>query len=190
MSDRPGPSVLHLRDLCEPHPDRPVWSVTFGAACADASAVCLDSQNHAQPVLFQIDGIPSTEVLTEVLIVWDAVDDTIRRFNADLEVATEYGAYGIAALIMPELTGLTVIERSVKNKGLGFDFWLGSIDDPGGLFQRKARLEVSGIRRGSESIVKSRVRMKLEQIAPSDALAPGYVCVIEFGTPRVWITEK
>jgi ribosomal protein S18 acetylase RimI-like enzyme len=28
---------------------------------------------------------------------------------------------------MPHLTGLTVIERSVKDKGLGFDFWLGDI---------------------------------------------------------------
>ncbi|MEC4819430.1 MAG: hypothetical protein SAK29_40100 [Scytonema sp. PMC 1069.18] len=77
----------------------------------------------------------------------------MRRFNADTEVATEYGAYGIAALLMPYLTGLTVIERSIKGKSLGFDFWLGSIDDPNTLFQRKARLEVSGIRKGSQNII-------------------------------------
>jgi len=99
-------------------------------------------------------------------------------------------AYGIAALLMPYLTGLTVIERSIKGTSFGFDFWLGSIDDPNSLFQRKARLEVSGIRRGSESIIKSRVKMKLEQISPSDTLSPGYVCVVEFGTPRTRIVEK
>lgn len=106
------------------------------------------------------------------------------------EVATEYGAYGIAALLMPYITGLTVIERSIKGKNFGFDFWLGSIDNLSTLFQRKARLEVSGIRRGSKSIVESRVKMKLEQISPSDTLSPGYVCVVEFGTPGTRIIEK
>jgi hypothetical protein len=91
---------------------------------------------------------------------------------------------------MPSLTKLTVIERSIKGRGFGFDFWLGSIDDPQTLFQRKARLEVSGIRQGSQSILQSRVNMKLEQISPSDALSPGYVCVVEFGTPRARIVQK
>ena len=97
---------------------------------------------------------------------------------------------GIAALLLPHLTKLTVIERAVKGKGFGFDFWLGSIDDPDFLFQRKARLEVSGIRKGSDSIFQSRVKMKLEQIQPSDTLSPGYVCVVEFGTPRTRIVKK
>ncbi|MEM6427216.1 MAG: hypothetical protein AAGF66_11045 [Cyanobacteria bacterium P01_H01_bin.119] len=65
----------------------------------------------------QINGIQSCSVELQ----WDAIDDTIRRFNADEEVATEYGAYGIAALIMPHLTNLTIIERSVKDKGLGIE---------------------------------------------------------------------
>jgi hypothetical protein len=34
---------------------------------------------------------------------------------------------------MPYLTGLTVIERSIKGTSFGFDFWLGSIDDPNSL---------------------------------------------------------
>ncbi|PZD73107.1 hypothetical protein C1752_02748 [Acaryochloris thomasi RCC1774] len=114
----------------------------------------------------------------------------MRRFNADREVATEYGAYGIAALVMPYLTNLTVIERSVKGKGFGFDFWLGSIDSAGGGFQRKARLEVSGIRRGAEAVIQSRVNIKLRQISPSDTAAPGYVSVVEFSTPRVHVVEK
>jgi hypothetical protein len=68
--------------------------------------------------------------------------------------------------------------------GCGFDFWLGSIDNPDTLFQRKARLEVSGIRNGSQSIIQSRVNMKLKQISPSDTVAPGYICIVELGTPR------
>ncbi|MBW4667344.1 MAG: hypothetical protein KME60_07895 [Cyanomargarita calcarea GSE-NOS-MK-12-04C] len=180
------PKLLHLNALCQSKPERPGWSLTFGATCQDGAAVCLDDQNHPYRVTLQIDGIQDTEVELQ----WNAIDDTVRRFNADQEVATEYGAYGIAALLMPYLTGLTVIERSIKGKGFGFDFWLGSIDNPDTLFQRKARLEVSGIRKGSESIIQSRAKMKLEQISPSDTLSPGYVCVVEFSTPRTRIIEK
>ena len=177
---------LHLSDLCEERLERPGWSLTFGATCAEAAAGCLDDQGHPHSIVLQID----CQQTCEMELHWNAVDDTIRRFNADQEVATEYGAYGIAALVMPALTNLTVIERSVKGKGLGFDFWLGSADNVDTLFQRKARLEVSGIRKGSESIIQSRVKIKLKQINPSDTVAPGYVSVIEFGTPKARIVEK
>ena len=166
--------------------ERPGWSLTFGAFCAEAAAVCLDERGLAEGVLLRVDGIQ----LCEIALRWDTVSDDTRRFNADVEVATEYGAYGVSALIMPYLTNLTVIERSVKGKGFGFDFWLGSIDDLDTVFQRKARLEVSGIRQGAESAVQSRVNMKLRQISPSDTMAPGYVAVIEFGTPRARVVEK
>jgi hypothetical protein len=96
----------------------------------------------------------------------------------------------VAALIMPYLTNLTVIERSVKGKGFGFDFWLGVNDGSDGLLQRKARLEVSGIRRGTAAMLQSRVNMKLSRISPSDAIAPGYVVVVEFGNPKARVVEK
>jgi hypothetical protein len=177
--------TLNLEDLTRNLPDRPGWSVIFGATCAAAAAICLDDQGHQSPINLRVTGLnPSV-----IAIDWPMVDSTTRRFNADTEVATEYGAYGIAALVMPYLTGLTVIERSIKGAGLGFDFWLGAVDDHQ-LFQRKARLEVSGIRRGTESQLQSRVRIKLKQITPSDSVAPGYACVVEFGTPEARIVEK
>jgi hypothetical protein len=178
--------TLYLNDLGQDRPERPGWSVTFGMACADAAAVCLDNRGHPQPVIFQVEGIQACTIEVD----WDPVDDTMRRFNADQEVATEYGAYGVAALIMPYLTNLTVIERSVKGKGFGFDFWLGANDGSDGLLQRKARLEVSGIRQGTTAMLQSRVNMKLNQITPSDAIAPGYVVVVEFGNPKARVVEK
>jgi hypothetical protein len=32
--------------------------------------------------------------------------------------------------------------------------------------------------------------MKLKQISPSDTVAPGYVAVVEFGTPRARVVAK
>lgn len=186
MTGRSPIATLHLNELYQNRPERPGWSLTFGAICAEAAAVCLEDQGHPAQVALQIDGSQSCIIELQ----WLAPDDITRRFNADQEVATEYGAYGIAALIMPYLTNLTIIERSVKSKDFGFDFWLGSIDHSDTLFQRKARLEVSGIRKGSEALIQSRVNMKLRQISPSDTLAPGYITVIEFGTPKSRIVEK
>lgn len=178
--------TLDLSDLRKAKPERPGWSLTFGASCAEAAAVCLEERGHSNQVFMQIDGMRTCTAKIER----GFVDSTMQRFNADREVATEYGAYGIAALVMPYLTNLTVIERSVKGRGFGFDFWLGEIGDTAGVFQRKARLEVSGIRQGAEAVIQSRVKIKLKQIDPSDAMAPGYVAVIEFGTPRARIVEK
>ena len=101
MTDPSSATTLQLNDLCRDKPERPGWSITFGATCADAAAVCLDDQAHPQQVILQTDGTQSCAIKLQ----WEAIDDTIRRFNADQEVATEYGAYGIAALVMPYLTG-------------------------------------------------------------------------------------
>lgn len=70
----------------------------------------------------------------------------------------------------------------VSRQGTGFDFWLGSDSDS--LFEATAILEVSGIRRGTASAVRRRVREKLAQVEKSLHLGLAtYVSVIEFGTP-------
>jgi hypothetical protein len=156
----------------------PGLSSAYGAQLAQAAAVCLENRKHKSGVTFRLAGIRSAQFLLE----WPAVDDRARRSHGDLQEATERGAYGIAILIVCDITGMVVVERSAKD--LGFDYWLGSGDDDSDeLFARKARLEVSGILSGSRSEAQARVRRKREQVKPSDHLAPGYVAVVEFGTP-------
>jgi len=90
--------------------------------------------------------------------------------------------------LVPEISDLTVVERS--KKGAGFDYWLGEKNDGGPLFQGKARLEVSGIRTGSESAVESRVKQKLRQTQPSDGTLPAIIIVVEFGSPQSVVVRK
>ena len=149
---------INLNDLCIDKPERPGWSKTFGGYCADAAAVCLEDQGHTNSSILHIDG----DYNHQFEISWSEVTDEMRRFQNDDQVAIEFGAYGISALIIPKLTNLTIIERS--KKGTGFDFWLGSIDDPAPLFQKKARLEVSGIGNGTEKDIRSRVNTKLNKL--------------------------
>ena len=89
-------------------------------------------------------------------------------------------------MLVRTLTDFTVIERSFK--GPGFDYWLGHDD---GLFQGKARLEVSGIRNGTEAQVNQRVKEKLNQITPSDHTGlPAYIVVVEFKQPQSRVVKK
>ncbi len=120
---------------------------------------------------------------------WSPVDDQQRRTYADMQEATELGACGVAILVVREATAKVVVERS--KKGTGFDYWLGdNADDDGPLFGGKTRLEVSGILTGTQSQIDSRMKQKKGQIAPSDHVAPGFVAVVEFGTPIACLESK
>jgi len=53
---------LQLYDLCQNKPARPGWSITFGATCAEAAAVCLEDQGHRDHVMLQNDGMQACEI--------------------------------------------------------------------------------------------------------------------------------
>ena len=150
---------------------------------AQAAVVCLDDQGHRSGVLLTIEGT----FTAEFILSWSQrVTRANRRFWGDLEEATEQGAQAVAILLIRALTGFTIIERS--RKGTGFDWRLGNEDN---LFQGKARLEVSGILRGSRKRINARIKARIEQTAQSDDLAlPAYVVVVEFGTPRAKVHER
>jgi len=151
----------------------------LGAFFSEAGAVCLDEQGHKNGVDFSIQG-NFTDIFK---LYWQEVTDQMRQFWNDDEVATENAAYGLACLLIRELTPFKFIQKS--KKGPGFDFWLGRKDDF--LFQKKARLEVSGIRSGEQSDIKVRLRRKKKQIKPSSL--PVYIIVVEFGTPQSKVEE-
>lgn len=165
--------MLNLSDLAN---GLPAISPAFGQYLAEAGAVCLESQGHANGQELSVQGIHSQVYPLR----WPEVTDQMERCLNDPEVATEHGAVGIAVLLMKCLIGYAVIQRS--RKGTGFDYWLG--DETDMPFQNKARLEVSGIRNGDQKTVKTRVRQKLMQAKVSDETRlPAYVVVVEFGQP-------
>jgi hypothetical protein len=152
---------------------------------AEAAAVCLESQKHQPLVQLGHAGLTPKELR----LVWPTVDDQQRRTYADMQEATELGACGVAILVVKEATAKVVVERS--KKGTGFDYWLGDTSDDNGLpFAGASRLEVSGILTGTKSQIQSRIKQKKGQLAPSDHLAPGFVAVVEFGTPIACVENK
>jgi hypothetical protein len=175
VKDNSTTQGIHLTTLKH---GMPGMTSAFGESIAEAAAVCLEDQKHASGVKMHVDGKYSTAFCVH----WDVTTDQIRSCWADPNVTTEHGAYGIAFLLVSNLTGLTVVERS--RRGTGFDFWLGSEGNGDLLFQQKTRLEVSGIRRGTKSDIISRIREKLNQTQRSQGAFPALVVVVEFGHPR------
>jgi len=149
---------------------------------AEAAGVCLEHRQHTSGAHLTVQGI-ATETFE---IHWQAVTEKMQRCWGDLQAATEHGAYGVAFLLIMDLTEYTIIERSYK--GTGFDYWLGKKNDD--LFQKKARLEVSGILAGEEKEIKDRVRQKKKQTDPSDGKRPAYIVVVEFSAPTARVVKK
>jgi hypothetical protein len=148
---------------------------------AEAAGVCLDDQGHAPGCLLTVEGCRDCHLA----LFFCSVDATRRATWNDQEEATEQGAYGVALLLLHEIEGQTVITRS--RKGTGFDYWVGK--NEGALFQQKARLEVSGIRRGGSAIVERRVRQKTQQAGPGRGGIQTYVAIIEYSAPLARVVE-
>lgn len=153
-----------------------------GALMAEAASVCLEDPGHGLSVALSVSG----DVTATVLLHRLPVDERAKWSHNDEEKATENGAYGVALLVLRDLTGLTVLLQS--RRGSGFDFWLGP--ESGFLFQAGARLEVSGIRRGDEPTIRRRLRSKLRQMERSRHWAPAYVAVVEFSQPTLKVIKQ
>ena len=171
--------MLNLNDLGE---GLPAITPVFGMALAEAGGVCLESQGHVEGDQLHVIGDSNKRYS----LAWPLVTEQAIRCWNDPEVTTEHGAVGVAVLLAKKEIGYAVIERS--RKGTGFDYWMG--DESVIPFQGKARLEISGIRRGDSSDIKARVRQKLKQTDQSDGLLPAYVIVVEFGSPLAEVRRK
>lgn len=151
-----------------------------GSFMLQACLVCLDNQGHQSDVNFELYGIKEANIRLN----WEQeVSQKIRRNWSDLQEATEYGAVALAIICAEEFSSYDTVERS--SKGTGFDYWLGEEDELG-IFQRKARLEVSGILKETASnTVTKRVREKLNQVkTSSEEDLDIHVFVADFKTPK------
>jgi hypothetical protein len=164
----------------------PALSVGARNSMMEACMICFESRGHKSGVELKVQG----SFVGTFTINWRyTITDNMRHYWQDEGEATEYAAYGIALLLIEELTGYTALQRA--NKGFGFDFWLGYNDEKLLVSaKRQARLEVSGIRQGNRRQILSRVRQKLAQTDVSNGQHPAYVAVVEFGTPMAQVVTK
>lgn len=100
---------------------------------AECASVCFEDRSHTAGVSIKVVGLANTEFA----VLWETVTDVQRRTYNDLVEATEHGAYGVAIILLREITGKKAIDRS--KKGPGFDYWIGDTDDYELIFRNKAQ---------------------------------------------------
>jgi hypothetical protein len=152
-----------------------------GGNLAQACSVCLDDQKH--PVVCRLSVVGRFEGTLSV-----------RRLPVTLQMrltfgfesrVTEEGASCLAILLLLHHTGRRVAWES---KGFnGYDYFLG--DDPTFPFRGGARMEVSGIRNGTDYQIASRVKEKSDRFHGYGHLATVYIVVVEFSRPEVRVIE-
>ena len=180
MSEARDGRELNLEDLADG--PMPGMSPEVGGSLAQAGGVCLDSQRHLPGVVLSVTGVSSANYS----LFWAPIDDQARKSWNDDQEATEYGASAIAVLLVQNQLGYAITSRA--RKGTGFDYWLGR-DSFTAPFKDEARLEVSGIRSGTSTAIRKRVRAKRQQVAQRSSPLPGFVVVVEFSCPQAVLAQ-
>lgn len=167
-----------------------------GGYLVQAAIVCLEESNHASGVALAVDG----DLQADPEVYWDPLPNPEQvRHSWDPDDATEQGACALAVLLIDKFTDYTIVERAAKRlgsrRGSGFDYWLDHKDSlqsqPSDLQLFGARLEVSGVRKGSRADVVARSKQKVNQTKQSDFLnIPAYVVVVEFSAPQSTVIRR
>lgn len=157
----------------------PSVTPAMGEMLFEACSICLHAHNHPNPAKLTVYG----DIGNSFSIGYLRVTQQMQRTYADQDRTTECAAEAVAIVLITQETDYTVIERSMKKTGI--DYWLGKKEDAGvPLFQKKARLEISGIFKGDRGKVDGRVKTKIAQVQQSASTGlPSYIVVTEFSSP-------
>ncbi len=158
----------------------PALSPATAADLVEAAAVCLIESGHQPNVPLEVRPPPAST------LAFSQPDERAFASRADPQEATERGATAVALALLKARTGYGVVERARKRTGC--DWYLGD-DDDGPPFQKKHRMEVSGIREEDDSKLRQRVNQKRNQLARGSDDRPGYVVVVGFATPVAVVEE-
>lgn len=167
----PANPALPIHDMSARHQG---LTQETAASYLQAARVCLD-RHHESPTLFGVDA-PSGHM--DALVQWEKTDERIRGAWANDDDATSDGAYA-CALAALELTESLVALRRAETR-TGADYYVGppgtSLED----LEEALRFEVSGVDRGAPSVVRERLKAKLDQAIRGESNLPAMAGVVGF----------
>lgn len=164
----------------------PTLTPRMAATLSESACFLLSKANHRSPQTLTLnkDILKKNGDSENINLYWTQEITEAHEFTyPDLQNTAEWGASAIAIMLAKEITGCEGLERTYKEGG--FDYWLGEVESSNPLIiEKKYRLEVSGIINGTNSQIKSRVKVKLKQVSPSNGNGfPAHIIVVEFSRP-------
>ena len=157
---------------------------TAGAFLSESAEFCLFKNDHPGPVTLNITG----DAETYGVLQWSRPTDekSAERTYGNRKEAAEHGACAVAIIVVTQLEKFPDVAKSPIETGM--DYWMTG-DDDAEIFL--ARLEVSGIFKGSSSQIGSKLKTKLEQTkASDDTKLPAYAAIVEFGSPEIRVSKR
>lgn len=161
--------------------------------CINGLKVALQYQKHKPGIEVPISGFAESNLELH----WKVLENT--RGWADKDLATEFGACGIAFVIAELMANYVVVDSAPKGKG--FDFWLvheseldklEQIDEIDFLSSKNinfVRMEVSGTQ--SKKLANQRRKEKMAQTCKSDHTGiPACVVIADFESPQLYMDMK
>jgi hypothetical protein len=164
---------VHLRQL-ELHRRHPGLTEPIASSYAEAASVCL-ARHHIPPVecaVWDADGERA------VSLEWDVPDPRTWAAWANEIDATEAGAVGLVLGMLESCTGHVAVRRAETRTGA--DYYVGPADAGYDDLEHCWRLEISGVDRGSASVIRRRVTEKIWQTRRGSSNLPALVGVVGF----------
>ena len=149
----------------------------------EAARVCLE-RHHRSPADFDLD---RNGTRSGVVIEWQPPNARTRGAWANETDATEAGASACALAAVELIDGLVAVRRA--ETGTGADHYVAppgaSADD----LEDCLRLEVSGVDRGPEQVVRQRLNAKLRQAAAGNSNLPALAGVVGFRARLIAVAD-
>lgn len=171
-----------LPDLRDLHWRHPGLTASLCESYAEAASICL-SRHHEPPAQIAI-ARGSSVCRREV--DWPPPDDRAKRAWANRDEATRDGAYSLSLAGVEAEYGLVAVSRA--DTGTGADYYIAPPGEHEDL-ENAYRLEVSGIDRGGESDIRSRLQQKILQVRNGLSGGPALVAVVGFAARRIALKE-
>ena len=170
---------LRIQDLDARHP-----GLTKGVATAycEAAEVCLE-RHHSPPTDLIVERGKQINAITE----WQTPNERTKNAWANEIDTTEAGAYCVALAAIELTDNLVAIRRAETHTGA--DYYVAPRGVSPADLEAAFRLEVSGMNEGNQTLVKTRLRQKLEQTARGRSSLPAIAAVVAFSPLQIAIAD-
>lgn len=180
-------SEIRLEDLSDSS-RFPIHAGGTHVSMVEKCAFCMGNCSHTTGVTLNVKDVSSLENF-QFTLHWDVpYDDRLQAAHADANESAEKSAIAIAFLLMTQLFPYMVVRQAKRRTHVDYYLADRSAELP---FQAEttALLECSGIMRGRQADINSRVKDKEKRYKRKPQDHPAFIAVVEHSKPIAQIKK-